>query len=264
MTETKIYKLAVFERGSGKPLVMLHGMISTHRYWNQVIELLPQNKWRVISPDLLGFGDSPKPKDALYNVDESIETIDTAITSVAMPPYVVVGHSMGAGLALQWAVAKPYLFKSLVLTSMPLLWSESRYRQLSTIVESRLFKREKIAKAGVRTLNWVSAMPLSLLKRQKKWPEHITEDLKKHSRKAYRKILKNAVLADEMLNLAKKVNVPTHIIIGSRDGMIDEAGREKLKKISKTNKNVTLEIVDSAHNLPLEHPEIIAKAIMQV
>ena len=261
---TDSYKLSVFEHGVGKPLVLLHGLISTHRYWNQVVELMDQDSWKFISPDLLGFGDSPKPKEGPYDLSQQVACVDESITSIAKPPYRLVGHSMGAITALKWAVDKPDLFNGLVLTSLPLLRSESQYRQLATIVETKLFSRERIAKVGVHSLNWLNVIPARMLKLQKIWPTHIVEDWKKHSRKAYRKIMQNAVFADQILALLAEVKVPTHVLIGSRDGMIGQSGIEQLQNVVKVNKKLSLEIVSSAHNLPLEHPEIVVKAILQV
>ncbi len=56
------YELYCFEQGQGEPVVMVHGLVSTHRYMQGVYELLPKNKYHVFAPDLLGMGESPRPK----------------------------------------------------------------------------------------------------------------------------------------------------------------------------------------------------------
>jgi len=262
---TQSYKLAVFEQGQGEPLVMLHGLISTHRYWNQVIELIDQAKWRVISLDLLGFGDSPKPKDGIYDLSQQVASVDEAIASTAKPPYTVVGHSMGAITALKWAVDKPELFSRLILTSMPLLRPETVWQQLASIADNeRLFKRKSIAKAGVQSFAWLSILPARVVTIQKRWPKHVAEDWTKHSRTSYKKTLDNIVFADELLELLQQVKLPVHLVIGNRDGMIDSHGVIQLTEITKKNKNFIIQIIDAAHNLPLEHPEIVARAILRV
>ncbi len=261
---TGICKLAVYEEGRGKPVVLLHGLISTHRYWNDVAALLDLNKYTVIRPDLLGFGVSPKPKKMLYTLEEQVVCVAEAVSNVK-PPYLVVGHSMGACIALKWAVDKPKPIKRLVLTSLPLLKPEIAYQQLASVANRpKLHSNPVIAKAGVRSAAWLSFFPARLMHLQKTWPKHIAEDWTKHGRQAYLKTLNNMIFSDVLLAYLIKVKVPVHIIMGSKDGLIAPKELQRLKELVGKKKNITLEIIDSGHNVPLEHPEIVAKAIKAI
>lgn len=257
------YKLAMFEQGQGKPLVLLHGLISTHRYWHQIIGLIDTTKWRVITPDLLGFGDSPKPKDAQYNLTEQVSSTAQAITPYLENPSVVVGHSMGAIIALKLAVDKPELFSKLILSALPLLRPETKYRQLASITDSRLVRRERAAKLAVHGLGLVNRLPERLMTIQKKWPKHIGEDWTKHGHQAYQQTIKSAQYIDAMLDLLSKLTVPTTLLVGKYDGMIGEQGVEGLNRVAACNNNLTIQLIEAKHNLPIEHPEIVAKAILQ-
>ena len=65
-------RLAVRLAGaSGTPIVFLHGLASSSRYWTPGVARLAQTH-RLIMPDLLGFGRSPRPFSASYSPEEHV------------------------------------------------------------------------------------------------------------------------------------------------------------------------------------------------
>ena len=72
--------------------------------------------YRATAPDLLGFGRSPRPVDARYDVDEHLERL----VPLVPPGSVVVAHSTGAVLAAALAARRPDLVRSLLLIGAPL------------------------------------------------------------------------------------------------------------------------------------------------
>lgn len=255
------YKLAVYEEGHGKPLVLLHGLISTHRYWRQVVDYLDTNKWRIISPDLLGFGDSPKPRKASYSLDQQITCIEQTIGSNYDQPITMVGHSMGAVIGLRWAVKHPAKFGNVILSGLPLIDKEFQYQQIASGAEKRQIRSEKFAKLAINVFGWVTMLPGGLMRLQKTWPQHIAEDWTKYSRRAHKKIIQDPVLSDEILNLLKMLKTPTQILVGKYDGMVRDLGIKRLREIARDNKNITVKVIDGGHNIPLRFPEVVAKAI---
>lgn len=261
----KTYNLTIFEQGQGQSLVLLHGLISTHRYWRQVIELLDTDKWHAITPDLLGFGDSPKPKDANYDLAQQISCLDRAIGDKYEPPYALVGHSLGAILALEWALKRPERFKKVILSGLPLVNRGSQYRQMASGAESRQIPNEMVAKLALNAFGWLSLLPPSFMRIHRTWPRHIAEDWAKQSRRAYRKSLhSNTLYSDDLLEFVGQLKVPTRLLIGKHDDMIRDAELDKLRTIARRNKNIAIEVIDGGHNIPLRHPEVVAKAVLQV
>jgi pimeloyl-ACP methyl ester carboxylesterase len=261
----KIYPLKVFCQGQGRSLVLVHGFISTHRYWNQVVEHLGQHKFQVIAPDLLGFGDSPKPKDAMYNLEEQVSCLAEAIKATANPPYILVGHSMGAIAALKWAVNSPELFDQLIITGPPLLYPETIYQQLASLVhKGKMVSSKRLATLGVKSFAWLGIVPSKLLAQQKTWPKHIAADWNKHTRRSYQKTLSNAVYTAQILPLLEALKVPCVIIAAKEDATIGDAGLNSLKTLVKINPKLRLKLVNGGHNIPIQQAKVVADAILSV
>jgi len=87
------------EAGHGAPIVLLHGN-PVHSYvWRKVIPLLPG---RVLAPDLIGMGASPKPELA-YTYEDHRRELDAWFAAMDLRDAIVVGYDWGGVLALDWA-----------------------------------------------------------------------------------------------------------------------------------------------------------------
>lgn len=87
------------EMGSGQPLVLLHGLMDSHRTWRRVAPLLAQS-FRLLMPDLAGCGASGRP-DASYSLAWHSEVLAEWMAAIGVERAHVCGHSYGAGIA-QW------------------------------------------------------------------------------------------------------------------------------------------------------------------
>ena len=146
------YHLArTLDAGSGQPVILLHGIGRSARVWQHVVELLVPLGRRVVAFDLLGFGDSPKPRWPRYDVDDHAQAVIASITKLRLDePVVLVGHSMGCLVAVRVARLRPDLVKHLVLYEMPLyegLPEKRRYR-LRTNLYLRFYKRLALYQPG--------------------------------------------------------------------------------------------------------------------
>lgn len=117
------YKLHVTEYQKPKQyritVIMLHGIGSSAKMWEDVAKRLPDDM-RIIAFDLLGFGASPKPDWRTYSVKTQADSIVTTLFGLKIRgPVVVVGHSLGALVAVEFARRYPMMTKSLVLISPP-------------------------------------------------------------------------------------------------------------------------------------------------
>ena len=109
------------ERGSGPPLVLIHGSASDCRTWTaQQAEFAAP--YRVIAYSRrYHWPNEPIQGDADYSMSEHIEDLETLLHSLDAAPAHLVGHSYGAFLALLLAIRKPHLVRSLVLTEPPVV-----------------------------------------------------------------------------------------------------------------------------------------------
>lgn len=103
---------------SGPLLVFLPGIGATTRYWELVVAPLAE-RYRLALVDLLGFGRSPKPWTT-YSVERHLAELERVIAPLAAStPVTLVGHSLGARLAVAYAARHPAQVHSLVLVSLP-------------------------------------------------------------------------------------------------------------------------------------------------
>ena len=85
-------------RGDGKPLVLLHGFGANAFTWRHLMERLPAG-YRAFALDLKGFGQSPKPRDNAYAMEDQANLVCDFIERNGLKSVALAGHSMGGGVA---------------------------------------------------------------------------------------------------------------------------------------------------------------------
>ncbi|MGH7265665.1 MAG: alpha/beta fold hydrolase [Candidatus Rokuibacteriota bacterium] len=106
--------LAVREwQGRGPPLVCVHGLTANHTCWAALADVLAP-EFRVVAYDLRGRGDSDKPP-AGYSLEQHSRDLAALLDHIGLRRAIVVGHSLGAHIALRFAVTRPARVRRLVL-----------------------------------------------------------------------------------------------------------------------------------------------------
>ena len=103
------YKL----RGDGPPIVLIHGITSSSRTWRAVIDGLAE-RHTVLAPDLLGHGRSGKPRGD-YSLGAYASGVRDLMALLGLDSATIVGHSLGGGIAMQFAYQFPERLDRLVL-----------------------------------------------------------------------------------------------------------------------------------------------------
>ena len=101
---------------TGPVLLLIHGMASSSATWEPVLAALGE-RCQVIAPDLLGHGASDKPRVADYSLGAYASGLRDLLTALGHDRATVVGHSLGGGVALQFAYQFPERCERLVLVS---------------------------------------------------------------------------------------------------------------------------------------------------
>jgi pimeloyl-ACP methyl ester carboxylesterase len=109
------HPVSYVEAGSGPVIVLVHGITSSSRTWSTVVPLLAE-RHTVIAPDLLGHGASGKPRGD-YSLGAHASNLRDLLLALGHERATVVGHSLGGGIALQFAYQFPERLERLALVS---------------------------------------------------------------------------------------------------------------------------------------------------
>lgn len=120
MTELKFLELhgdrvAYRDAGQGKVLLLIHGMAGSSATWRAVLPQLSK-KYRVVAPDLLGHGESAKPRGD-YSLGAFAVWLRDFLDELGITRATVVGQSLGGGVAMQFVYQHPDYCERLVLIS---------------------------------------------------------------------------------------------------------------------------------------------------
>ncbi len=87
-------------KGVGESIVFIHGLGCSKDFFKDVWKLPEYEKYTILAFDLLGFGNSSKPKDFSYTMEEHAELCKLAIEKLQIERIHLVGHSMGGAIGL--------------------------------------------------------------------------------------------------------------------------------------------------------------------
>ncbi len=102
-----------FRAGSGPVVLLVHGMAGSAATWKSVLPRLARDH-TVIAPDLLGHGQSDKPRTD-YSLGAFAAGLRDLLVALGLERATVVGHSLGGGIAMQMAYQHPERVERLVL-----------------------------------------------------------------------------------------------------------------------------------------------------
>jgi len=252
-------QVAYAEAGSGPVLLLIHGMGGTLENWQVVIELLAREH-TVIAPDLPGHGASA-PGAGDYSIGALAAGLRDLLVALGHDRATLVGHSLGGGIAMQFAYQFPEATERLVLVSSGGLGSEvSRVLRAAALPGAKLFiaatagPGRAAGSAVARALGAVGLQPKPDLAEVGRAyasladPEH---------REAFLATLRSVVgTGGQRVNAADRLylteGVPVLIIWGERDPIIPVRHGEDACRAMPGSR---LEIFDGAGHMPqLEEP----------
>lgn len=118
------------EVGRGKTVVLLHGAWCDGDQWSQLLPLLGQ-RYHCIAPDLVGFGESERLKNrSAYSIALQVNTLAELLSALRVGPVILIGHSLGAWVAAQYALQHPDQVQGLcVLAPEGIAYAPKRWRR---------------------------------------------------------------------------------------------------------------------------------------
>ncbi|WP_291051999.1 MULTISPECIES: alpha/beta fold hydrolase [unclassified Empedobacter] len=262
-------------KANGKTVVLLHGKNFNGAYWKTTIESLSKEGYRIIVPDQVGFGKSSKPTNYQYTFQQLAQNTKAVLDELKINKIYLLGHSMGGMVATRFSLMYPESVDKLILENPIGLedWKlVAPYTSIDKNYESELkadYETTRKYQAGFYYDNkWKPEYDewVYLLTGWTKSPDypHVALVNAKTS---------DMIFTQPVVYEFEKLNVPTLLIIGTRDrtaigkvnvkdpdvaakmGRYDLLGKATQKKIKGSE---LIEIENTGH---LPHIEVFEKFI---
>lgn len=259
----RLYYFAAGSRGSGEPIVLLHGFPTSSHLWGALVPLLPSGH-RVVVLDLLGYGRSDAPGGRDLSLRGHAERVIAFLDMLNIGFATVVGHDLGGGIAqvmaTQWPtrVSRLGLCNSIGFDRWPR--REARFARTMipltrhlpaewflTMVRRDLLRGYAVASRGAHSVDhylrpFTSAEGTNVLMR------HLAA-LDAHETAGFELRLKD-------------IAVPTSVVWGAEDPFLP---REIAERLQATIPGATLDYIPAVrHFVPEEAPERLAQAIARL
>lgn len=244
--------------GSGPPVLFIHGMPTSGRLWDGVVQQLCDN-YRCITVDLPGFGKSPRALHTISDLETVADYLDRIRRAHNIERWHVVGHDAGSVVAVHYARYFPERVDSMALLA-PALFPELKPYFLIEPLRKPVIG-EFIAPL-ICQLFWKIVMNRAL------------EDIEDGDRLvrdfyepfggragalAFMRIVrwgKPSVLLADVPGFLPQLAMPTRIFHGANDAVVPASFAERAGRLMPNASVVTL---DCGHFIPLNQPECVAR-----
>jgi len=244
-TEIDSNKIRYFEKGTSKDtLLLLHGLGASAERWENVIPLFAK-KFRVIVPDLIGFGYSDKPI-VDYTTDYFAEFVSKFVSKLGIKDLNIIGSSLGGEIAAESIINHDVNVTKLVLVSPSGIMKHST-PALNTYISAALYPNNESALNAFQTMSG-----------RKKIDEKIVSGFVERMQLPNAKMafmstllgLSNSKVVTEKLQL---ITIPTLIVWGENDPVIPIKYAQSF--VSGINDCRFYKMIGCAHTPYVEKPE---------
>jgi 3-oxoadipate enol-lactonase len=257
VSATQLAELHVEVAGEGPPVVLVHAGIADSRMWDPQWEAF-QRGHRLVRYDMRGFGRSPLAPGRYSPPADLIALLD----ELALGPAALIGASMGGGISLQVAVARPDLVSALVLVGAGVRGHEwSDYVTTSWAAEEAAFERGDLAEAvEVNLQTWVDGPDRS--------PDEVDPEVRNKVAEMQRRAFELALACPEaqeealVLDIGDRlgeISVPTLAIVGEHDVRDVHVVAERLEREIGAAR---VTIAGAAHLPNLEKPREFGELVL--
>jgi pimeloyl-ACP methyl ester carboxylesterase/quercetin dioxygenase-like cupin family protein len=241
--------------GEGTPVVLVHGLGASSVLWNRIRDRLGAG-YQVVLLDLRGAGETRELERKELSLETWADDLAGVLAALGIERPVLVGHSLGATIALKYALSHPDGARALVLIAAD--------ANLSNLAPRMLAASELIERVGLGTWvtdHWSKNPPFSAasLERERGLLEEYRSMLLLNDEADYLRQCLAVAHAEDLADRLGDVRQPALVIVGgSDDRTLPEHGRKLASRLSDGR---ALEIPDVGHTLPLEASEEVVSAV---
>ena len=247
-------QISYTDTGIGRPVVLIHGYPFNRSLWNEQVAAL-SNSYRVIAPDLRGFGDSDASDTA--TMDQMAQDVALVLDHLEIPRAAISGLSMGGYVALAFYKQFRSRVRALVLADT---------RAQADTEESKTTRAQHAEKALTEGMAGIAdAMLPKLLTPDtvSKHPEvvkRVRDMMLKTKPQGAAAALHGMAGREDQTELLPKISVPTLILVGADDTITPVADSQKMHEAIAGSRLVVLE--KAAHVSNLEQTEQFNQALL--
>lgn len=242
--------------GDGPPLVLVHGLGCSSEIWRDVRPALEPH-FAVLAYDLRGSGRTGAPADGGFSLAGWAEDLRGLLAAVGWERPLLVGHSLGAAIALKYALAVPEGASGLVLAG-----TDARLSRLAPRMEAAA---ELIRRVGLPTWvaeHWSKNPPFSAasLQRTPEILDRYRALLLANDAEAYVNTCLAIAQAEDLSHGLADVSVPALVVVGGADDRtLPGDGAAIAAAIPRAE---LLEIPEAGHTIPFEAPGELGAAVV--
>lgn len=246
------FRLSYRVVGNGpQDVILLHGIASDRSFWQPLISLLESNKYRIIAPDLLGHGQSPRPGWASYSTDDQALALRRILKKLRVKRAIIVGHSMGSLVATRLAYNNQDFCSHLILYEPPLF---SRIPEFSSKRRRRNFYYHLYDRIAANPKGRYTITKL-ISRLAKNWQSYLVSD---QAWVPLGRSLRNNIMDAGRLEELKGIAIETDIVHGRLDVVVPTRG---LKKNLQANQNIRFHKTTEGHKLTDKSAKFLASLI---
>jgi pimeloyl-ACP methyl ester carboxylesterase/quercetin dioxygenase-like cupin family protein len=248
-------ELHVEVAGDGRPIVLVHGLGLSGALWNRMCDAFGSG-YRLVLVDLRGAGRSRELERADLSLGRWADDLAEVVRGLELDPPVLVGHSLGASIALKHAIERPSEVGALVL-----LGAEAN---LSNLAPRMLAAAERIESVGLETWVdqfWSKNPPFSQasLRRDPSVLDEYRERLLENDEVDYVRQCRAIASAESLADRLGSVAQPVLVVVGADDDRtLPEHGRRLAQAMPRAR---LVELAEVGHTIPLEAAAETAHAI---
>ena len=233
-------------------LLFIHGIGASSNVWSKVINDAPRNL-SIATVDLLGFGNSPKPTWAEYDAQRQARSVIYTCKKLRLKgPLIIIGHSLGALVAVEIAKLQSDFADRLILCSPPFYRLDSTTRKL-------LPSSDKILKDLYRAIqnNPEQFIKISALAARYGIIDRAftLNDSNIHS---YMSALETSIVNQTAFDDIQSLDLPIEILYGTLDPVLIT---KHIKTLQKRKENITVNSVVAGHNVRGPYVTAVKRAI---
>jgi pimeloyl-ACP methyl ester carboxylesterase len=181
--------------GRGRPLIFLHGWVGSWRYWIPTMQAV-STSYRTYALDFWGFGDTPNRPEK-YSLDQQIRLLNSFMEEMGIGKVALIGHGLGAQVAMKFAQQNPDAVDRLVVTGLP--------------VESAMVNPRLHTDSMYQLMDWLLGKTLAADAARLEAPKADLEAIR---------VSLESIEGTNWLSLIREINTPSLFIHGALDPVV--------------------------------------------